>query len=220
MERLKHMTKESKIGLKLEVCRDKNNKLTIVAHFNTDAPNIIISKNEYMWIPTPEEKDLINEAFELLPLTKTFASPIKKEPEKTPVVEKKEEPELAPEVTPTIEEDPPEELPPLEKNEEPAIFEVTKEEPNTEDIKTDIDKELEKNIDEISKEIEDKKSDSEDTDKTEEDEGVLVEADSDAIEAAIKKHREKDKDDSIIEADEKTIVDRVLNQKKKGKWRR
>ena len=47
-------------------------------------------------------------------------------------------------------------------------------------------------------------------------EKVIIEADDAAIDAALKKHWEREK--SFVEADEKTIIDKVLNQKKKGKW--
>lgn len=50
-----------------------------------------------------------------------------------------------------------------------------------------------------------------------EDEKIIVEADSDAIEAALKRHIH-DEDSSFVEADEQTIIDKVLSQKKKGKW--
>ena len=43
---------------------------------------------------------------------------------------------------------------------------------------------------------------------------MIVKADADAIEKALKKHTE-DKDESMVEADEKTIIDKVLKQKKK-----
>jgi hypothetical protein len=50
------------------------------------------------------------------------------------------------------------------------------------------------------------------------DNAIIAQADFDAIDAAVKKHT--DKEDYLVQADEKTIVDKVLNQKKKGKWSR
>jgi hypothetical protein len=47
-------------------------------------------------------------------------------------------------------------------------------------------------------------------------ERVIVEADDAAIDAALKRHIDDDK--SFVEVDEQTILDRVLSQKKKGKW--
>ena len=46
----------------------------------------------------------------------------------------------------------------------------------------------------------------------------MKEADNDAIEKALKKHVDTENDDSMKEVDEQTIIDRVLSQKKKGKW--
>ena len=43
-----------------------------------------------------------------------------------------------------------------------------------------------------------------------------TEADEEAIDAALKKKQQGDK--TIVEADEDTIVEKVLSQKKKGKW--
>ncbi|MDH7507357.1 MAG: hypothetical protein QHH15_06210, partial [Candidatus Thermoplasmatota archaeon] len=50
----------------------------------------------------------------------------------------------------------------------------------------------------------------------EKEERIMVEADDAAIEAALKKHKEED--NSFVEVDEQTIIDKVLSQKKKGKW--
>ena len=52
----------------------------------------------------------------------------------------------------------------------------------------------------------------------EQDKGLIVEADAEAIDEAIKKHSKDD--DAIVEADEQTIIDKVLSQKKKGRWSR
>jgi hypothetical protein len=47
---------------------------------------------------------------------------------------------------------------------------------------------------------------------------VIAQADFEAIDAALKKHTEKE--NYMVQADEKAIVDKVINQKKKGKWAR
>ena len=46
---------------------------------------------------------------------------------------------------------------------------------------------------------------------------VVSDKDLEAIDAALKKQAEKD---DMVQADDKTIVDKVLNQKKKGRWNR
>ena len=207
------MTKDNKVNIKIEVCRDKNSgKLSLLAHFNANASNIKIEKNEYFWWPTPEEKDLLNEAFELMPLTQTMASP--KPVQTTPEPAIIEEP-----TTPNIDTEikKPTELLPLEKEEKPAEFEITTEEPKKDDIIEEINKnDLDTKVD--IKTPEPTKDEITENNKKEEDEGIIVEADAEAIDAALKKHVDKDKDESIVEADEQTIIDKVLSQKKKGKW--
>ena len=208
------MTKDSKINIKIEVSRDQSSgELTITAHFNTNAPNIMINNNEYLWIPTDEEKDLLFEAFDLLPLTKTI-KPTEKIITKPSLI--KEEPVYEPEIK---EKTPPHILDEKKQNDEPIfekpkelnVFETThgkidsneftREEPKIEDnnmkVKVDVK-----------------------TEEKKEDRGIIVESDEEAIEAALKRYRTKEEDRSIREVDEQTIIDRVLSQKKKGKWKR
>jgi len=215
------MTKENKIHIKLEVCRDEQSHgLTIMTHFDESAPNFFKDKEGYFWIPTAEEKDFLNEAFELAPSSGTKMTPEKsvdipsemeeEAPTPEPIVEEKEETPL-PEPAPVAEkeEEKPEELPfspfenkeiqkpvempPLEQDEKEEVFEVTREEPAPPHM--------------------------EDATK-EEDKDPIVEADDHAIENALKKRQAKETDDTIVAADEKTIVEKVLSQKKKGKWSR
>ncbi|RLF53601.1 MAG: hypothetical protein DRN24_00415 [Thermoplasmata archaeon] len=212
---------KDKINIKLEVCRDNTSgKLTIMAHFDAKAPNVIIDKNGYSWMPTIEEKNLLTEAFELItpisytkPSTSNTYNTIKEE-KPTPEPAIREETPTSLETEPKTEEKPinNNDMPPLEKtNDEPVVFEVTEEK-------------IEKDIDEKLGQEASKTTGSETTTTKEKEEGgeekIIVEADSEAIEAALKKHIEKDKDDSFVEVDEQTIIDKVLNQKKKGKWRR
>ena len=93
------------------------------------------------------------------------------------------------------------------------------------DVDFDAEKKLEPKNETMNAKVEVKEGNtSEDTGiqtdtKSLEEKGILVEADADAIEAALKKHSKKDDNiESFKEADEQTIVDRVLRQKKKGKW--
>jgi len=192
------MAKEDKIHIKLEICRDEgSNKLMITTHFDTNAPNFFKDDNGYFWMPTMEEKNLLNEAFELMPASSmtpptTKSTPKSPEEQETPLPIKEEvKPEESP-LPDKKEEAPPNDMPPLEKTSESDAFEVTEEESKTESPPTDI---------------------------KEEEKGFIVEADDEAIEAAIKKHGPVAKDDkSIVEADEQTIIEKVLSQKKKGKW--
>ncbi len=190
------MAKDDKIHIKLEICRDEDsNKLMIMTHFDTNAPNFFKDNNGYFWMPTIEEKNLLNEAFELMPASSMTTSPTKstpKPPEKQvapPPVKtefKPEEPQID-----KKEETPPTNIPPFEETSESDVFEATEEEPENESA-TNEEKEEEK--------------------------GFLVEADDEAIEAAIKKHGPVEDDKSIVEVDEQTIIEKVLSQKKKGKW--
>lgn len=234
------MTKDGKINIKLEVCRDKiSGKLSIMTHFNSNAPNVFKDKDSYLWMPTAEEKDLINEAFGLMPIDADYVPsgksipgpegieaeesiprPEEIEEEKSipePVIEEEIKP--TPKNQPTEDEKKPTDFSPLEKPDESDVFEVTDQDIKTDDLDKDIDKEIEvvsAKVDEQT--TEESKSDESETEKKKEDEGIIVEADVEAIDAALKKHTEKDK--SIVEADEQTIIDRVLSQKKKGKWSR
>ncbi len=205
------MSKEEKIHIKLEICKDKHsNALTIMTHFDEDAPNVFKDKEGYFWIPTVEEKDFLNEAFTLMPTTGTHTMPEKP----TPPIQKKEESkpkepeiekelELVPEPAPKKNEpaDPspfekkdtegPADVPPFEESDKEEVFEFAsgneKESKSEEEI-------------------------------LEEDKGVIVEADDSAIANALKKHQDSVEDKSIVEADEQTIIEKVLSQKKKGKW--
>jgi hypothetical protein len=55
-----------KIHIKLELCKDKSSGLTIVTHFNPDAPNFYKEGEDYYWMPTAKERALLNEAFDLI----------------------------------------------------------------------------------------------------------------------------------------------------------
>jgi len=217
------MSKDKNVKIKLELYKDDNGEMGLIIHFNENSPNVVIENNEYLWMPTVEEKDLINESFELLPSAmKKFSVP--------PISHEKKEldPNLE-EIKSEIEKEPePEEdvIPSedIEEPEKPSVFEVTKEpeqpskieeEPETPPEKPkETSLETEPKTEEINEE---KTTETEDKKKMED--AIIVEADSDAIEAALEKHQKKDEDDdSIIEADEKTIIDKVLKQKKKGKW--
>ena len=69
------MAEEDKIHIKLEICRNKDSdELAIMTHFDPNAPNFFKDKEGYLWMPTVEEKDFINEAFELMPINKIKTS--------------------------------------------------------------------------------------------------------------------------------------------------
>jgi len=202
------MVKNDNINIKLEVCKDKNSgKLSIRAHFDSNAPNFAMDKEGYFWIPTFEEKEFINEAFQLIPIDTSESNK-----EKMQRIEE------------NLDTKPVTHFPKVEKQKETSIF--TKSNFETKD------EHLEKNVFEKREDIQNKRYETEDEEEEEEEkeeepsynekegrkkeERLIVEADDEAIEAAIKRRIEDDK--SFVEVDEQTIIDRVLSQKKKGKW--
>lgn len=209
------MTMDDMINIKLEVCRDKTSgKLLIMAHFDEKAPNVSKDKNSYFWMPTEREKDLIDEAFELMPIDADYSPPNK-------TIPKPEEKKLTTEIQPKDDEKKPIDMLPLEKPDESAIFEVTDGDIKTEDLDNIADKKIEDASTKVDKQTTEEPTSNElETEKKEEADRIIVEADSDAIEAALKKHTDNNDGNSMVEADEQTIVDKVLSQKKKGKWGR
>ncbi len=193
------MAKNDNINIKLEVCKDKNSgKLSIRAHFDSNAPNVAMDKEGYIWLPTFEEKEFINEAFQLIPMD-TFVS----NKEKMQRIEE------------NLDTKPVTNFPKVEKQKETSIF--TKSDYNTKD------EHFEKNVFEKKEDILNKRYETEreepsyhEKEGRKKEERLIVEADDAAIEAAIKRRIEDDK--SFVEVDEQTIIDRVLSQKKKGKW--
>ena len=258
------MVKDNNVNITIEVCKDKiSGKLYIQAHFNTKAPNVLMDNEYYSWMPTIEEQNLLNEAFEFMPMD---FSPSITETKKPIIEEKKEEKTSSnfstkeetnlkpedniekkdekPEVTQTIDkpevnieekeektssnfstreetnlkpevnivekeeiiEEKREVTPTIEKPRESDIFEITDENIKT-DIKKDEGNKTESNLEKMSEPLEEKQDrDKPLSSKIEEDDGIIVEADFDAIEAALEKHIGT-RDNTIVEADEKTIID-------------
>ncbi len=215
------MAKDDKINLKLEVFRDKNSgKLSLMAHFDKSAPNIYKEKEDFLWVPTVEEKDFLYEAFKMMPEGSTF-SPSKdniskleelKETEDTSEREIAKEIQELSEEQPTIKDKDQTEETTDEKLEELSSVPTSSDDIQTEDSNT-IGKDDNPPDDEMLEEID---NDEIKTLENEQDKALIVEADADAIDEAIKKHAKDD--ESIVEADEQTIIDKVLSQKKKGRW--
>ena len=62
------MSKYNKIYVKIQVEKDRDSgDLNLKAYFDPEAPNFFCDKNEISWVPTHEEIEFINEAFELVP---------------------------------------------------------------------------------------------------------------------------------------------------------
>ena len=211
------MVRDNKINLKLEVCRDKTSgKLSIMARFNENAPNIFKEKGCYLWMPTPEEKDFLNEAFALIPLNTPHITSNITPPKPRRNIAAKAISGFGPEIP----DDEPDDIPTIEKADESSVFEAVSNDKKTIEIEKDIKIQREeipiiRNKPIVVEESKEPEFDESEPEKKY-DRGIIVEADSEAIDAALKKYTSKDK--SFVEADEQTIIDKVLSQKKKGKW--
>ena len=61
------MNKNQNIHIKLEIGKDPTNgNLTLMTRFDPNAPNFIDEGNSYRWNPTEEERQFLNEAFEMM----------------------------------------------------------------------------------------------------------------------------------------------------------
>jgi hypothetical protein len=61
------MNKNENIHIKLEISRDPNTgQLNIMTRFDPNAPNFIKDESGFSWSPTKEERDFLNEAFEMI----------------------------------------------------------------------------------------------------------------------------------------------------------
>lgn len=193
------MVENNNINIKLEICKDKiTGRMALRVNFDLNAPNVEMDKNGYVWVPTIEEKEFINEAFQLFQMNKY--NPVKEK------MQKNEE---------DINKKSYSNFPKIEKQKEPTVFEKTLQDRNEDHFG--------RNIFEKRSEVNDKKSEiprEETYDlgteiKTKE-EKLIIKTDDAAIDAAIKR-RVVDDDKSFVEVDEQTIIDKVINQKKKGK---
>jgi hypothetical protein len=61
------MDKNENIHIKLEISRDPNTgALNLMTRFDPDAPNFIKDENGFSWSPTREEREFLNEAFDMI----------------------------------------------------------------------------------------------------------------------------------------------------------
>ena len=61
------MDKNENIYIKLEISRDPNTgALNLMTKFDTSAPNFIKDEEGFSWAPTREEREFLNEAFEMI----------------------------------------------------------------------------------------------------------------------------------------------------------
>ncbi|MDH7517726.1 MAG: hypothetical protein QHH19_05220 [Candidatus Thermoplasmatota archaeon] len=61
------INKNENIHIRLEISKDPNSgKLTLMTRFDPEAPNFIKDKDGFSWWPTPEEREFLNEAFDMI----------------------------------------------------------------------------------------------------------------------------------------------------------
>jgi len=61
------MDKNENIHIKLEISRDPSTgALNLMTRFDANAPNFIKDDNGFSWSPTKEEREFLNEAFDLV----------------------------------------------------------------------------------------------------------------------------------------------------------
>jgi hypothetical protein len=66
------MNKNENIHIKLEINKDPvSEKLHLLTRFDSNAPNFLRDENGFSWSPTKEERDFLNEAFDVLLKKKT-----------------------------------------------------------------------------------------------------------------------------------------------------
>jgi len=65
------MGEENGIYIKLELCKSKNSdEFAIRIHFDQNAPNLFRNGENYSWMPTTEEMNIMNEASDLIAANK------------------------------------------------------------------------------------------------------------------------------------------------------
>ena len=61
------MEKDDKIRIRLEISKDPiTGELNLMTRFDSDAPNFIKDENGFKWCPTQEERNFLNEVFEMI----------------------------------------------------------------------------------------------------------------------------------------------------------
>jgi hypothetical protein len=61
------MQKDENIHIRLEINKDPmTGELNLMTRFDQNAPNFIKEENGFTWRPTAEERDFLNEAFDMI----------------------------------------------------------------------------------------------------------------------------------------------------------
>ena len=192
-----------------------------MTYFDHNAPNFSKDEEGYFWCPTIEERDFFKKAFEFIPNKDQIASHhLEKREERVvaprPVETKPQvnveyrRPEIKP---PERREFMPEPQTPVNKEYKKPWEKSSPFEKKDWKKSTDLPP-LEKTQREAVFEVTEEESKPKDIDEA--DGSIIAKADDAAIERALKKNVDDDK--IIKEVDEQTIIEKVLSQKKKGRW--
>ncbi len=61
------MTKNENIHIRLEISKDSDTgTMNLVTRFDTNAPNFTKDEIGFRWFPTDEERNFLNEAFDMI----------------------------------------------------------------------------------------------------------------------------------------------------------
>jgi len=61
------MDKNENIHIRLEISKDPNSgQINLITRFDENAPNFTKDEAGFRWFPTNEERDFLNEAFEMM----------------------------------------------------------------------------------------------------------------------------------------------------------
>jgi hypothetical protein len=61
------MNKNENIHIRIEISKDPmTGHLNLMTRFDPSAPNFVKDENGFSWVPTPEERAFLDEAFEML----------------------------------------------------------------------------------------------------------------------------------------------------------
>lgn len=61
------MTKNENIHIRLEISKDSDTgTMNLVTRFDTNAPNFTKDETGFRWFPTDEERNFLNEAFDMI----------------------------------------------------------------------------------------------------------------------------------------------------------
>ncbi len=88
------MGEENGIYIKIELCKSENSdEFAIRIHFDQNAPNLFRKGENYSWMPTAEEMNIMNEAYDLIAANKiersyektNYTPPVNNTPPEPPV---------------------------------------------------------------------------------------------------------------------------------------